>query len=273
MAEIIRGSGVRKVRSAIVPIQRNGAKPPLFCIGPVGGEVIVFRRLADELGEDQPLFGLQPFGLGDSSKTLLTVEDIAAHYVEQIKAVHQNPRHCIMGYCFGGLVAIEMARQLSKNGEDVAAVVLIDTNNLAASKAQEQFRDRIRRYRYHLRETFFGPGGLNHLRDRLRDNYLRVLEATAARIGLPTSTLASSLPERQSLASEKYRAGHYAGRVYLFKAESRPEFFDDSPTLGWDGILSDLVLREVPGDHNTINTGSNIKILAQELARCLRALQ
>ena len=187
MAEIMRSSGVQKVRSALVPIQRKGARSPIFCIGALSGELIVFRRLALELGEEQPLYGLQPFGLGDCSPTLLQVEDIAAHYIQQIKAAGEKPMYCLIGYSFGGLVAIEMARQLRESGEPVPAVVLIDTDNLAASKAREQIGDRIRRYRYQLRETLSGRRGLDYLRGRLREQYLRTVYRTAALVGMPAA--------------------------------------------------------------------------------------
>ena len=269
MAEIMRSSGVQKVRSALVPIQRNGCKRPVFCIGAMSGEVIVFRRLALELGKEQPLYGLQPFGLSDCSPTLLRVEGIAAHYIQQIKAAGQMPPHCLIGYSFGGLVALEMARQLSETGEPVSTVVLIDTDNPAASKAKEQLRDRLRRYRYHMRETLSQRRGLSHLRDRLRRQYLRTIYTSAALMGVRPPNLANSIFDLQLLASENYRARPYAGPVYLFKAESQPEFFDGGALLGWDGILSDLVVQEVPGNHDTINTGTNIKVLAAELACCL----
>jgi amino acid adenylation domain-containing protein len=269
LAEILRSSGVQKVRSALVPIRRRGARPPVFCIGALSGELIVFRGLALELGDQQPLYGLQPFGLGDRSPTLLQVEDIAAYYIQQIKAAGQYPPHSLMGYSFGGLVAIEMALQLGQSGEPVAAVVLIDADNLAATKAQEQLRDRIRRYRYQLREMLYGDRRHDHLQDRLREQYLRTIYRITTVLGVPPPKSASSISDMQRHASEKYRARPYSGRVYLLKAESRSEFFDAGPALGWEGILSNLVVQEVPGDHNTINLGSNVKILAGELARCL----
>ena len=71
VARIIRDSGVQAV-SPVVPIQPNGAKPAIFCIGAVNGEVILFRRLALELGQDQPIYGLQPFSLVDHLSTVET---------------------------------------------------------------------------------------------------------------------------------------------------------------------------------------------------------
>jgi thioesterase domain-containing protein len=105
-----------------------------------------------------------------------------------------------------------MARQLSQSGEDVAAVVLIDTPNLAATKAKEPLRDRILRYRYHLRETLYGHRGLDHLRERLRlrERYLRTLYTAAALMGVRPPKLTGSILNMQGLALENYRARQYA---------------------------------------------------------------
>jgi thioesterase domain-containing protein len=57
--------------------------------------------------------------------------------------------------------------------------------------------------------------------------------------------------------------------VHLFKAESRPEFFATDPALGWGEILSDLRIADIPGDHGTITTGMNVKLLAGKLTAAL----
>jgi thioesterase domain-containing protein len=269
MSEFIRSAGVQRVQSAIVPIQRDGPRPPIFCIGPLNGEVLLFRRLAMDLGPEQPVYGLEPFGLGDRVSALLRVESIAAYYVEQMKAAGKDRPYCLLGYSFGGLVAIEMAQQLREHGEQVPAVVLIDTVYPAVCKAREGFDHRLRRYRYNLREVLFGPDGFGHLHRRLKKRYVEVVYRGASAIGAPVPNLTKSLVDRQLLASDRYRARPYAGRVFLFKAESRPQFFDGGPELGWTGILSHLVIHEIPGDHGTINTGTNLKILAQKLKSCL----
>ncbi len=265
MAERIRSSGVRGVGSAIVPIQREGSKPPIFCIGPLNGEVLLFRKLALELGTDQPLFGLEPFGLNHSASALLRVDRIAAHYVEQMKAFGDERPYALLGYSFGGLVAVEMTRQLSRSGGFVPPVVLIDAAYLAGCKAGEQFPDRLRRYGFHLKKIAFGPDRVVHLRRRLKERYMRTAYRTSSAVGVPAPNLAKSIVDRQKVAAEEYRAEPYGGRVYLFKAELENEFFNGGPELGWKGILTDLVIQRVPGDHGTINTGNNLKILSKKL--------
>jgi thioesterase domain-containing protein len=268
MSETIRSVGVSGVGSPVVPIQRAGSRPPLFCIGPLNGEVLLFRNLALALGRDQPMFGLQPFGLNRSASVLIPVEDIASYYIDQIKAMTDGP-YSLLGYSFGGLVAVEIARQLSKSGGFVPTVVLIDAEYPAGCKAAERLADRLRRYRYHLKTVAFGPDRIGHISGRLRKHFVRTAYRTASVMDTPVPSLSKSIIERQGIAADNYRASPYDGRVYLFKAESEIPFFAGGPELGWKGILSNLVIYLVPGDHGTINTGHSLNILAQKLAAWL----
>ncbi len=265
MAGIIRDSGI-EAASPVVPIQPNGTKPAIFCIGALNGEVILFRRLAMELGQDQPIYGLQPFSLVDR---LSTVETLAASYIQELSQRGEHHPFCLLGYSFGGLVALEMARQLRAKGAQPALVALIDTTYLTGSKAAESWSERIRRYRFHLNRFASGAEGIAHLLSRLRSRSFRMMHKVSTTLGVDGPKIASDIFGRQLLASENYHAKPYPGRVYLLKAESRPEFFD-TPHLGWGNILSNLRIDKVPGDHGTINTGMNLKILAQKLAACLK---
>ncbi len=269
MADSIRDFRGSSLRSAVVPIQPNGTKPRLFCIGPLNGEVLLFRKLAMELGPDQPLYGLEPFGLSRTASGLVRIESIAAYYIEQMKTLAADRPYSLLGYSFGGLVAVEMAQQLRTKGGFVPRVVLIDAGYPAGCKEKEQFQERLRRYTYHLGIFTFGPNRLHHLRSRLKIRSFRTAYRAASIVGAPSPTLAKTIVDKQQIASDNYRARPYPGRVYLFKAESGSQFLNGGPELGWKGILSDLVIHQVPGDHGTINTGNNLKILAQQLATWL----
>ena len=72
------------------------------------------------------------------------------------------------------------------------------------------------------------------------------------------------------MAAESYRIKSYNGRVHLFRAETQNEFLAGGKELGWSGVLSNLVVEEVPGNHGTINTGANLKILARKVRECLQ---
>ena len=263
LATLIRDSETRAVDSPIVPIQTNGAKPPIYCIGALSGEVMIFRRLSQLLGQNQPIYGLEPFSLGDR---LSTVETIATSYIEELRKSGERRPFMLLGYSFGGLVAIEMARQLRKNGNEPAVVAMIDAHYVPGCKAVESIKARMHRYLYHLNQSFCGPHGLSYLVDRFRSSFLRRIRNVSASLGVELKNTATDVVGRQMLAAERYHPKPYSGRIHMFRAQSRIELLDDE-TMGWGKILLDMEIAEVPGDHGTINTGDNVKILAGKLAK------
>src|SRR5258708_13615964 len=55
------------------------------------------------------------------------VEDMAAHFIQEIRTVQPHGPYYLGGYCFGGNVAFEMARQLTQQGETIALLGVGDS--------------------------------------------------------------------------------------------------------------------------------------------------
>ncbi len=109
---------------AIVPLQPNGIATPIFAVAGHNGDVFCFRALARHLGEDQPFFGLQPPGLDGNRDPLTRVEDLAAYFAAQIRKVQPVGPYVIAGYCAGGTIAFELARQLHQEGTAIRVLAL-----------------------------------------------------------------------------------------------------------------------------------------------------
>ena len=58
LAEALGRSGAPD-RRCLVPLQASGAKPPLFCVHDISGNVVVLRQQAQPLGPEQPFYGQQ----------------------------------------------------------------------------------------------------------------------------------------------------------------------------------------------------------------------
>jgi thioesterase domain-containing protein len=112
----------------LVPIQPKGSKPPLFCIHPAGGIVFPYYTLAHYLGKDQPLYGLQDPSLYDARSTPQTIEAMAAGYVKALKTVQPEGPYHLLGWSIGGVLAYEMAQQLSMQSQPVALLIMLDTS-------------------------------------------------------------------------------------------------------------------------------------------------
>src|SRR5262249_50679996 len=93
--------------------------PPLFCVHGHFGEVLFYRPLSQLLGSEQPFFALQ--AVEHNGSTLhQTIEAKAEMYLAAIRTAQPRGPYYIAGYCFGAMVAFEMAHQLQRQGEKVA---------------------------------------------------------------------------------------------------------------------------------------------------------
>ncbi len=114
--------------STLVEIQPDGNKTPLFCTPAADGLTLVYHELSDQLGDDQPVYGLNSPGvLGLPLPD--TLEEMAAGLVAEIRAVQPQGPYLLIGYCSGGTLALEIAQQLIAAGERVALLGLIETYN------------------------------------------------------------------------------------------------------------------------------------------------
>jgi amino acid adenylation domain-containing protein len=129
VAAFLRQCGCSLRWSSLVPIQPRGLKPPFFWVHGDASNFVLPRYL----GEDQPLFGFIHQGHDGSKARYTTVESIAAHYLEELCGAEPAGPYFLGGYSFGGLVAFEMARQLSVQGKEVGLLVLLEPSSPAVS--------------------------------------------------------------------------------------------------------------------------------------------
>jgi amino acid adenylation domain-containing protein len=127
LAEALRDDGWKAARKAVVAVTPTGSRPPLFCVCAGDGNAAGFGALARRLGDDQPLFALQPRGLAGRAPLHTSVEAAAEYYLRRIRAVRREGPYLLAGRCLGGFVAYELARRLEAEGEPVGLVAVLDS--------------------------------------------------------------------------------------------------------------------------------------------------
>src|SRR5208282_2509567 len=133
LAAVIRKAGAptggeQRTWSALVPIQPNGTRIPLFCIHAVGGDVLFYEQLAKALGPSQPFYAFQSPLVADPDRRDLSVEKMAALYIKEMRAFFPQGPYLLGAASYGGFVLYEMARQLHEQGVVPAAVVMFDVS-------------------------------------------------------------------------------------------------------------------------------------------------
>ncbi|MFN9558247.1 MAG: type I polyketide synthase, partial [Dolichospermum sp.] len=109
---------------SLVPIQPKGSRPILF-----GIHHIYYQDLSRHLGKEQPIYALH-YGIADTTSTRLLLpkmEDLAAHYIKEMRSLQPEGPYFLMGVSFGGLVAYEMSQQLIAQGQQVGLLAVFDT--------------------------------------------------------------------------------------------------------------------------------------------------
>lgn len=259
--------------STLVPIHSTGSKPPFFCVHGIGGDVISFRDLANHVGEDQPFYGLRADNGGTHR---LSVESIAAHYIEHMKRLQPAGPYSIGGYSFGGMVAFEIAHQLTAKGETVAFLALFDTYGPGYPKLLP-LRKRLM---VHAR-TMVPLGAaarVEYLRERVQINLIRIKKnvrsfryriSIAAR-GKLTDSILRNFEAAHQHALAKYSAIPYPGKLDLFRAVHQKEIWYPDPLLGWSGLaLGGIRVHAIAGDHTSLIAEPNVRSLGNVLKECL----
>ncbi len=259
--------------SPLVLVRKGGARPPFFCVHGAGGNLLVFRDLAERLDEDQPVFGLEARGVDGRERPSASIEEMAELYVEAVLTVRPRGPYLLGGYSGGGVAALEMARRLVAAGEDVPTVVLLDTFHPRTEARRLGLRDHV---------SGFATQGLAYLPRRARAHALRQLKALpeelrlryylSRRRAIPHDLREAHLTRHFLEIAKRHRPAPYPGPVTLFRAREVARVYAHMGTrLGWEpDLLPRLEVVEVPGNHDTIVREPNVGILASLLEDRLR---
>ncbi|RJQ58217.1 MAG: non-ribosomal peptide synthetase [Desulfobacteraceae bacterium] len=278
LAKTIRDKNWDAGWTSLVPIQPGGSKPPLFFVHGAGGNVLLFRELALNLGPDQPFYGFQSKGVNGRDPAHFSFEEMAAHYIQEMRLLQPEGPYHLGGYCLGGAIALEMARQLTEKGQEVSLLAMIETYNLHAGKGilpyYYELYHKVQNVKFHLdnlwilpmkdKVTFLSKKSLTEL-TRMKEKARIALHLIARKLRLPSSEKYPhvNLTRINDAAYIKYTPKTYRGRITLF----RPKKHYSGYTLndfGWGEVAQGGVdVRTLPVNPR----GSLVEPFVQELAR------
>lgn len=276
-----------------VAIQPNGSKPPFFAIHGVEGGVLGYRDLAYALGDDQPVLGLQAAGQDGRQAFDKSIEDMASRYIEVMRSHQPQGPYRMGGYCFGGVVAFEMARQLEKVGEKVSLLAVFESAIPEESAERVPLLHRFGIVLRHLPVWIKDYSNMSphQLRNRLLSTYKKIwakIQRNAEidrrmRVEETLDINVDHLPSRHvemtdacMNAALKYIPGEYNGVVTMFRARNRSlnevVFGTLDPKMGWGRLAKGGVdVRLVDGFHRNMHLAPYVSSLAGELRKCLDA--
>jgi amino acid adenylation domain-containing protein len=257
LAKVLRQKKVTPPWYSLVPIQPGGSRSILF-----GIHHIYFNDLSRYLGPEQPIYALH-YAMAEATDRALSLpkmEDLAAHYIEEMRTLQPEGPYFLMGLSFGGVIAYEMAQQLVAQGQQVGLLALFDTH-IQRGRKLLPLRQRVANLlRLPLPELMERINGIV-------ERKLRVLKY--GNQYLPHIYNAEGL-----IATAKaYTPKAYSGKVKLFKAMdvvSSINYQVDPLEMGWRKFVNgELEIYEVPGTHMGILEEPNVQVLAEKLRVCM----
>ena len=225
---------------AVVPLQSQGTRTPIFAVAGHNGDVFAYRALALHLGNNQPFFALEPPGLDGDSEPLQRVEDLAAYFAAQIQAFQPNGPYIIAGYCAGGTIAFELARQLQKRGALIHLLALFaspyPTSFRAAARLQQTVAHQLASIGRHVRalRMLSFPESLQYMTAKLRRRKLLRDAAHAASVD-PILIRRAGVARATIAAVRRYTPRSYSGRVSLL-LPNREWMHSAADPLGWRSV-------------------------------------
>ena len=224
----------------LAALQPEGKRMAFFCVH--GDELN--HHLMRHLGKDQPFYAFFHQGENGLPFAHFTVEDIAGHYVRELLTVQPEGPFLLGGYSFGGIVAYEMAQQLTRAGHEVPLLALFDM------PSPELFMQNMERER--------------KLHEPLKDAVVRWLARRALAKGRIRSPRLQHyyIIDNYNKAIQAYQPQPYRGPLTVFKASgtSGPE------DMGWAKLVTGPIeTRVLPGDHYSLIREPGVTRLVHEL--------
>ncbi len=310
MGELVHARTVRTLAEVVVRLQAGGPSeagtaacvqhgdlsqhPRLWFVHDLQGSAYRVRHLAAELGEDQPVWSFESPLLAGEPNRDTSLDTFAARYVTDLLAVQPEGPYYVAGYSFGGICAYEMARQLRRDGHEVAIVGVVDVGPRYRGPGWNSHRSPLRpwfgvappppegsslsqqfgHYRRMLRTS--RSGAARHL--MVRSGLARLVDPFRFRADLRTDgrvrpdwRLWYAWEEHWKLAARHWdRTSTYPGRVDLFWADGSASA---DATMGWADLVGDLRIHRFPGDHEGILEPRGAASLARVLRRALGELR
>lgn len=238
----------------LVPLGRTGTRPPLFAFHALFGNVLLFRALADHLGDNQPVVGVQSELLEGWAPRWRTLEEMAAGYRGQIVARFPEGPYLLFGQSFGGTLAFEVARQLHAEGREVGLVAMGDTACPARTTTSRRPGDRLLRLdrlrateRTAWRVTRRAAGRAAwHMLERVRALQGRWAVARGQRV--PARIRGSYVRSVNLAASRSYTPGELPLPVVMLRSLDP----DPDDARGWGPWAGDVITHRIEAFHDGI---------------------
>jgi acyl transferase domain-containing protein/thioesterase domain-containing protein len=273
--ESINGAPKKKSRwTSLVVMQGKGALPPFYCVAGMGGTLNNLRKLALLVGDARPFYGLQPPGADDPTQRLWSIEDLAVHYINEIRKVQPAGPYLLGGYSGGGIVAFEMARRLAGQGETISFLGFIDSYspNLPQRSSSDRAKIHLQRMKTEGPRYIYDMAWRRWTHERI--TFVQRVQKQLAKV-FPEKYRYENIQDAWAVAEGRYRATPWpGGKGTLFRAREESAIglwtgVEVDERNGWGRYLDSVEVQLCSGNHTTLCEEPHVRKLAAKLRDAL----
>lgn len=242
----------------LVLIQQGKKKnyPPLFLIHPISGDVLCYQELADALGEEQTIYGLQTIGYETNELPSMDTQEMAERYLKEIKSVQPEGPYYIAGWSFGGLISMLMSKKLEDSNERVEYLGLIDSEYTEDNKINLEVEKKelihFAKKELQMNEKALEVMSVSEVMKKVLEE-IKTLQKYELNHGI-----AMSLFEPPTISAD----------IFMYRSE------DSKRNQSWNPYTSGRVIDvTVPGDHFSMMTNPNVMTLAEQMNNHIRSIK
>lgn len=256
MARILGGDPQTTASKSLLWLQPRGSRNSFFWIHGQASDAV----LPQYLGPDQPVYGVIHQSMDGKPASYTTVESIADHYLAEMRTVQPQGPYLLGGYCFGGLVAFEIAQRLTKRGEEISLLFLLDPppppnleiepGNVPSTEPRAHAASLLKKVARPILLPVLTIGRRIAINAILSFGY-----------PIPVAQRSAYILDVYSRAMSRYRPISYPGRIVIFKAAD-----DRRDIRGWSRLAEKGVeIQVVPGNHSNVLREPCLKFWAEKL--------
>jgi thioesterase domain-containing protein len=271
---------------ALVELRQGGGRN-LFLVHDGNADVLLYYNFARRMPDNLRVFGIEPRSIDRVPIAHTRIEQMARYYIGELRKIQPHGPYLLGGLCAGGVIAYEMAAQLTRADETIERLIMFEAATpQAAEKPFRVANQRMKRL----------TGVITDARDSDRSTIAKAWLAISgtlrkvahaaffqikwrahrwsigARFRLLHWLIARQLPWpgtiRPLTAMEIYEFAHfrYVPRplpkvpVTLVRAQRRSFIASDLPykeiyadeVFGWGALIPELVVIDADGGHSTM---------------------
>ena len=220
--------------SPLVRLKGGNDQQPIFVAPGVGGRAS-FSSLAKQIKTERSIYGIQAKGIDGREEPFERIEDMVEFYLKAIIELQPKGPYFLIGYSFGGLLAMETARRITANGQRVAMLTMIDAY---PHPRYLPFGEKLRFNTNRVKAAFW---------KRAKQHQARSAVLPQASSGSFAHNM-QRVKQSDLLALARYRPQVYSGTVKFIRPEGAP-YLATNPFNVWRRLVSELQIETVPGDH------------------------